>query len=84
MGGSGPLKKLIGPSAIKGKWRFGLPTVIIELLEGRTEAQKAELAKAITDAMVRILGVPPNAVTIIYHDLPRQNIASAGTLFSQR
>ncbi|MEM2227176.1 MAG: tautomerase family protein [Candidatus Bathyarchaeia archaeon] len=61
-----------------------MPTVIIELLEGRTEAQKAELAKAITDAMVRILGVRPEAVNIIYHDLPRHNIASAGILFSKR
>jgi len=53
-------------------------------LEGRTEAQKAELAKAITDDIVRVLGVQPDAVSIIYHDLPRHNVANAGVLYSRR
>ena len=61
-----------------------MPTVVIELLEGRTEAQKAELAKAITDDIVRVLGVQPDAVSIIYHDLPRHNVANAGVLYSRR
>ena len=61
-----------------------MPTIIIEVLEGYEEAQKAELAKAITDDVVRILGARPEGVSIIYHDLPRQNFAKSGVLYTRK
>lgn len=61
-----------------------MPTVIIEMLEGRSYEQKAKLAKKITDAIVEIFGSSPEAVTVIYHELPKANLAKGGVLFSER
>jgi 4-oxalocrotonate tautomerase len=61
-----------------------MPTVIIEMLEGRTVEQKALLAKKITDVIVEIFGSSSEAVTVIYHELPKTNLAKGGALFSER
>ena len=42
-----------------------MPIVKIEMWTGRTHAQKAELAKAITDAMVSITNTTPEATIIV-------------------
>ncbi len=62
--------------------RSQLPFVKIEMFSGRTHSQKAELAKAITDAMVRIAQTTPEAVTIVFEDVQRDNWAEAGKLAS--
>jgi len=49
-----------------------LPVVIIEMWEGRTEEQKEKLIKGITKAFEEI-GVPPEALNIIIHDVPKTN-----------
>jgi len=61
-----------------------MPIVIVEFFEGRTTEQKIRLAKAITDAMVEIAGAKAENVTIIFHDLPKTNIAKAGVLGSEQ
>jgi len=40
--------------------------------EGRTEKQKEKLIKGITKALEEI-GVPPEALSIIIHDVPKTN-----------
>jgi len=50
---------------------------------GRTPAQKAELARAITEAVVKIARTTPEATTVIFEDVPRENWATAGVLASQ-
>ena len=59
-----------------------MPIVKIEMFAGRTHAQKAELAKAITDDVVRIAKTTPEAVTIVFEDVERDNWAEAGKLAS--
>ena len=62
--------------------RSQLPIVKIEMFSGRTHSQKAELAKAITDALVRIAQTTPEAVTIVFEDVERDDWAEAGKLVS--
>jgi 4-oxalocrotonate tautomerase len=49
---------------------------------GRTRAQKKELAKAITDAMVSIAKTTPEATIVIFSDVPKESWAQAGVLAS--
>ena len=46
-----------------------MPTLRVELFKGRTPQQKAELAKALTDACVRVLGGSPDGVDILFFDI---------------
>ncbi|MEE9325245.1 MAG: tautomerase family protein [Dehalococcoidia bacterium] len=57
-----------------------MPTIRVEWFEGRTQAQKAELARAITEAVVTIANTTPEAVNIILTDIPKSNWAHAGKL----
>jgi 4-oxalocrotonate tautomerase family enzyme len=50
--------------------------------EGRTKDQKAQLAKEITDIVVRVAGTKPESVNIIINDYPADNLAHAGKLLS--
>ena len=58
-----------------------MPFIHVEFLEGKTLEQKREIAKAITDAMVKIGGVNPEAVYVIFNDLSKSNLAKGGQLF---
>ncbi len=60
-----------------------MPIVRVELWTGRTAQQKAELAKAITDAVSRIAGSPPEATFVVFTDIPKDNWAQGGVLASQ-
>ncbi len=57
-----------------------MPIVRIELWPGRTEQQKRELAKAISDAVVRIAGTTPEATFVIFTDVEKANWAQSGKL----
>jgi len=59
-----------------------MPIVTIDMLEGRTEEQKRQMAKEVTDAIVRTANATPASVAIVIRDLPRTNIAKAGVLKS--
>jgi 4-oxalocrotonate tautomerase len=50
---------------------------------GRTHAQKKELAKAITDAVVNITKTTPEATIVIFDDVARENWAQGGVLSSE-
>jgi 4-oxalocrotonate tautomerase len=50
---------------------------------GRTPAQKAELAKAITEAVVRIAKTTPEATVVVFQDVAKENWATGGVLASQ-
>jgi 4-oxalocrotonate tautomerase len=54
-----------------------MPVVQIEMWAGRTEEQKEKLIKGITDAFKEI-GVKPEKVTIIIHDIPKSNWSIGG------
>ena len=61
-----------------------MPIVRVEMWEGRTVEQKRELAKAITEDMVKIAGAKPEAVVVIFEDVPKHNWATGGVLWSDR
>ena len=54
-----------------------MPIVKIELYAGRTKEQKAELAKAITDAVVNIARTTADETIVIFTDVERENWAKA-------
>jgi 4-oxalocrotonate tautomerase len=61
-----------------------MPSIRVEMFEGRNVEQKRALAKELTEATVRALGVPADSVDIIMFDIPKHDWATAGTLWSER
>lgn len=61
-----------------------MPTLHVELFEGRTPEQKRALAQALTEATVRTLGGSPDSVDIIFVDVRRGDWATGGVLWSDR
>ncbi|MFH1383003.1 MAG: tautomerase family protein [Chloroflexota bacterium] len=59
-----------------------MPVVIVEMWEGRTVAQKKQLASGITSVMMD-MGIAADQVHIIIKDNPKHNWASAGKLASE-
>jgi 4-oxalocrotonate tautomerase len=60
-----------------------MPVIHIEMWPGRTHAQKKELARAITDAMVSIAKTTPEATIVIFDDVAKENWAQGGVLSSE-
>jgi 4-oxalocrotonate tautomerase len=61
-----------------------MPTIRVEMFEGRTPEQKRALVAALTEACVRTIGASPDSVDIVLFDIARQNWATAGTLWSDK
>jgi len=61
-----------------------VPFIQVNLVEGRTEEQRERLVKAITDAVVEILGVSRDVVWIYFNDMPKTNFATGGILRSKK
>lgn len=57
-----------------------MPIVQIELLEGRTLDQKRSLVEKVTQAISESIGAPPESVSIIIRDMPKDHYAKAGKL----
>ena len=60
----------------------GMPIIRVEMWPGRTHAQKAELAKRITEAVVEVAKTTPEATIVVFEDIARENWAVAGKLAS--
>jgi 4-oxalocrotonate tautomerase len=61
-----------------------MPTLKVEMLEGRTPEQKTALVKALTQAVVDSLGSKPESVDVLIYDIPRQNWATGGVQWSEK
>ncbi|TFZ07777.1 4-oxalocrotonate tautomerase [Ramlibacter humi] len=61
-----------------------MPTLRVELMEGRTPEQKKELARALTEAVVKTLGSKPESVDILMYDIKRHDWATGGVLWTER
>ena len=59
-----------------------MPTVRIEMIEGRTEEQKRAFIHAVTDAAVRELSSELQHVDVIFFEVSKSNWATGGVLFS--
>ena len=61
-----------------------MPSLRVELFEGRTPEQKRVLAKELTEACMRVLGCSADAVDVIFYDVARSDWASGGVMWSER
>jgi 4-oxalocrotonate tautomerase len=61
-----------------------MPTIRIDLMEGRTVDQKKALVKAVTQAVVDTLGSQPESVDILLYDIKRHDWATGGELWSEK
>jgi len=59
-----------------------MPVVRVEMWPGRTHAQKAELARLVTEAVVEVSHTTPEATTVIFEDVSDENWAVGGVLAS--
>lgn len=55
-----------------------MPIITALLLSGRTPEKKAAFIKAVTDAAVTSLEVPPDSVRVIIQEIPPEHFAVAG------
>ncbi len=60
-----------------------MPTINVQMFEGRSAEQKREFVRAVTEAACRTLGCEPGSVDIIIQDVSRANWASGGKLWSE-
>jgi 4-oxalocrotonate tautomerase len=61
-----------------------MPTIRVEMLEGRTPEQKTALVKALTQTVVDSLGSKPESVDILLYDIARQDWATGGVQWSEK
>ena len=57
-----------------------MPIITVKMFKGRTKAQKAELARVITEAVVTIAQTKPESTMITFEDVDKENWAVAGEL----
>jgi len=61
-----------------------MPTLRVELMEGRTVEQKRELTAQLTQACVQVLKIQPQSVDILFYDIKRHDWATGGELWSDK
>ena len=59
-----------------------MPIIHVEMFSGRTHAQKQELARAITEAVVNIAHATADQTIVIFREVEREDWAAAGKLAS--
>ena len=57
-----------------------MPYVNIQITEGATREQKAELVKDVTESLQRVLGKKPEHTHVIIQDIKEENWGVAGLL----
>ncbi|MDB5797988.1 MAG: putative 4-oxalocrotonate tautomerase [Paucimonas sp.] len=60
-----------------------MPTINVQMFEGRSLEQKRAFVKAITEATVATLGAKPESVDIIIQEVRREDWATGGKLWSE-
>lgn len=61
-----------------------MPTIRVEMFEGRSPEQKRSLVKALTQAVVDSLGAKAESVDVILYDIKKSEWATAGELWSEK
>jgi 4-oxalocrotonate tautomerase len=59
-----------------------MPTINVQLFEGRTLEQKREFVKAVTEAACSTLKCTPESVDVLIHEMKKEDWATAGKLWS--
>jgi 4-oxalocrotonate tautomerase len=61
-----------------------MPTIRVDLFEGRTPEQKKKFVAALTQACVEALGSKPEQVDVLLFDVKPSDWATGGVLWSER
>lgn len=61
-----------------------MPIVKVEMLEGRSVAQKRELVETFTKEMARICGCKPEGIYIVIDEVKKENWSMGGQLYSDK
>ena len=61
-----------------------MPTIRVEMFEGRTPEQKKNLVQALTQACVETLGSKAEGVDVILYDIKKTDWATGGELWSEK
>ena len=57
-----------------------MPYVNVQITEGATREQKAQLVREITDSLVRVLGKQPDHTHVVIQEIALENWGLAGVL----
>jgi 4-oxalocrotonate tautomerase len=60
-----------------------MPTINVQMFDGRSAEQKRAFVKAVTEAACNTLACSADSVDIIIHEVKRENWATAGKLWSE-
>ena len=61
-----------------------MPTIHVELFEGRSVEMKRALAQEITQACVKVLGGSADGVDVVFQEVARHDWATGGVLWSDK
>lgn len=61
-----------------------MPIVEVKMLEGRTDEQKRNMARRITDILVEEAGAKRESVVVLINDFPKNCVANGGVLVSDK
>ncbi|HTD04076.1 4-oxalocrotonate tautomerase [Undibacterium sp.] len=61
-----------------------MPTINVQMFEGRTLEQKRAFVKAITEAACATLGSSPESVDVIITDVKKEDWATGGVLWADK
>lgn len=55
-----------------------MPRVKVEWIEGRTQAQREDIARRVTQVFVEVAGVTPDRVQVVFFEYPASHHFKAG------
>lgn len=61
-----------------------MPTIHVELFEGRTLEQKRAFVQAVTEAAVKTIGAKPETLDIIFTERKKSDWATGGQLWCDK
>jgi 4-oxalocrotonate tautomerase len=61
-----------------------MPFVNIRLIEGRSQQQKDELSRRVTDAISEVLQLPQDDTWVVFEDIPAESWYVGGTTVAER
>jgi 4-oxalocrotonate tautomerase len=61
-----------------------MPVIQVNLMRGRTDEQKKLLAQRITQGVVEALGVKPDSVRVLMHEMGPYDFAVGGVPMAER
>ncbi len=57
-----------------------MPTIFVNLIEGRTQEQKREMVKGISEVVIKTLNAKPERVVVYINEVKKEHASRAGVL----